>query len=78
MKNHLLHLIFSRFFIANRSDDGRAHFWLLIDEERYFYLENYTTYSESVTTTINVELTAGQIVRVENNISTFISGTDSA
>ena len=67
-------LIF-RFSVAKRSNAGRAHFWLLLDEERYFYLDSYENYVPTGTATINLQLTAGQIVRVENYYSTIIYGT---
>ena len=61
-----------------RSNDSTCHFWLLIDEERYVYSAIYTYGggTPTGTVTINLELTAGQIVRVENNDSTLIYGTD--
>ena len=74
-------LCISRFSVAKRSNDGRANFWLLIDEDRYLYFDVNIFDGGSAptgTTAINIQLTAGQIVRVENNISTLIYGTDSA
>ena len=61
--------------MAKRSNAGRAHFWLLLDEQRYFYLDSYENYVPTGTVTINLQLTAGQIVRVENYYSTIIYGT---
>ena len=80
LSTEILYYDIFRFSIAKRSNDGRAHFWLLIDEERYFYfniaLDGGST-APTGTATINIQLTAGQIVRVENNISTLIYGTNS-
>ena len=62
-----------------RSNENRAYFWLLIDEDRYTYNYQNTSGTGNPTgiTTINIELTAGQIVRVENDHSSVIYGTDS-
>ena len=71
-------MCFYRFSVAKRSNDERAHFWLLVDEERYFYYDGYNPGATPTgTATINIQLTNGQIVRVENNISTAIYGTNS-
>ena len=69
----------SRFTVVKRSNENRAYFWLLIDEDRYTYNYQNTSGTGNPTgiTTINIELTAGQIVRVENDHSSVIYGTDS-
>ena len=53
-------------------------FWFLVDEVRYAYKTAYFYNADSTpsgSTTINIELTAGQIVRIENLDSTVIYGT---
>ena len=70
----------SRLSVAKRGFDGRGDFVLLVDEQRYLGTTTYTTNSDAKptgTATINIELTAGQIVRVENRESTSIFGTSS-
>ena len=49
-----------------------------MDEERFAFEDewNKTDDSTSGTATINMELTAGQIVRIENYASSLIYGTD--
>ena len=62
---------------GNNYDGG---FWLLVDEVRFAYKDAQDTSSSnslpSGSATINVELTAGQIVRVENRGSSLLYGTD--
>ena len=61
MKQHF-HCI-SRFSVAKRSSDHRAHFWLLADEERYFYhqlLINDGNDTPTGTVTISIQLTAAE------------------
>ena len=69
-----------RFSIGKRSNQGFAHFWLLVDEQRYLNYDGYFEPSQVAptgTATVNLQLTAGQIVRVENRASSIIYGTDS-
>ncbi len=66
--------------MSKRSNNDHGSFWLLIDTTRYVYHDTRGTGGAAEPTgtfTINVLLTAGQIVRVENNISTEILGTNS-
>lgn len=72
------YLIF-RFSITKRSDLNRSQFWLLVDQERYAYSSLYTDShsTPSDSTTINIQLTAGQLVRVENDYSSLVYGTNS-
>ena len=56
-------------------------FYLLVDEVRYAYKDAYfgnDNGAPSGSATINIELTAGQVVRIENIGSTTIYGTDSS
>ena len=60
-----------------RSNNNLSNFFLLIDGERYTDNELVTSGGNPTSTvTINVELTAGQIVQVENDESTLIFGTN--
>ena len=53
-------------------------FFFLVDEERFAFEDewNKTDDSTSGSATINMELRAGQIVRIENYGSLLIYGTD--
>ena len=53
-------------------------FYFLVDEVRYGYLEGCCSGdpTPSGSATINIELTAGQVVGVDNIISTVIYGTN--
>ena len=66
-----------RFTAAKRGDDYRGSFYFLVDNERVAFVERY---DENATTkqgssTINLYLTAGQLVRIENYISANVWGT---
>ena len=53
----------------------------MVDEARYAEIDLETINSDGYpdgSATINIELTAGQIVRVENIISTVVYGTDAS
>ncbi len=52
-------------------------FWFVVDNNRVAYMEMYedTDATPTPSATINLELTAGQIVRIESNVSTEIYGT---
>ena len=67
-----------------RSDYSQSKWWLLVDNSRttYYnmdYHEADCSGSQTPTSaaTINLQLTAGQIVRVENDQSDVLYGTDS-
>ena len=75
----------TRFSITKRSDYSQARFWLIVDEVRktFFDMDYHEQTGSGTTTptgffTINMQLTAGQIVRVENDQSPYIYGTDSS
>ena len=75
----------TRFSITKRSDHSQARYWLIVDEIRKTFFDmDYHEQSGSGTSTstgsftINMQLTAGQIVRVENDRSAYIYGTDSS
>ena len=71
----------NRFSITKTSGASQARMWLLIDEVRKtfsdmdFHEQGSGSSSPTGAFTINMQLTAGQIVRVENEASTFIYGT---
>ena len=73
----LLRLSHFRFSVTKRSNENRSYFWFLLDDQRYSLYQLYTSGTVTGSATIVLELTAGQIVRVENYISTIIYGTDS-
>ena len=61
--------------------DYIGSFYILVDEVRYAYVEEIATnsdYNPAISSTINIQLTAGQIVRIENVGSLQIYGTNSA
>ena len=60
-------------------NDGHGAYFFLVDEERFAFEDEWNTGDESTSgsCTINVQLTAGQILRIENWQSTGIYGTDS-
>ena len=68
-----------RFSVAKEGNDYYGSFYFLVDEVKYAYEDEYTGSNSTPTgtATINIELTAGQIVRVENRGSSKIGGTDS-
>ena len=62
--------------MSKRSNRDSSYFWLLVDDQRYAVHYLYATeYAPSGSITINLELEAGQIVRVENDYATVIFGT---
>ena len=67
----------SRFSVQKTGNEFCSQFWLLIDDVRYLNsgLILSDDQSPSNTITINLILTAGQIVRVENRVSSLIYGT---
>ena len=68
-----------RFSVTKQSNLHRTYFWLLVDDQRYLFKGIYSSdLTPSVSATIILELTAGQIVRVENDSSNIIYGTDSS
>ena len=68
---------FFRFSVTKKSSHERSYFWIVVDDQRY---ARFLMYSSDTTppgsTTINLELNAGQIVMVENDHSTVIFGTE--
>ena len=74
--NNLTHL-FYRFSVAKRSDKYTSRFFLLIDGKQYYYHDLYTydAYYATSTVTINVQLTKGQVVAVQNNWGDLLAGT---
>ena len=68
-----------RFSVVKRCDNFYGTFYLLLDEMRYTYVDEYveSNFIPAGSATINIELTAGQVVRIENAGSTMIYGTHS-
>ena len=74
-----------RFSVTKRSDASEADFWIVVDSVRYAYSEINTggmgeeLGSERPTGsfTINIQLTAGQVVQVQNDNSELVYGTTS-
>ena len=60
-------------------DQHSSLLWLLVDKQRFLYGGIYNTQDDGPNNaiTINLQLTAGQIVKVQNSISTRIYGTRS-
>ena len=67
----------SRFSANKYGDNGHGTFLFLVDEERVAGHYEYSpgTCCLNGDATINLELSAGQIVRIENGFSTTILGT---
>ena len=68
-----------RFSVTKSGNENSGTSFILVDEVRYAEIDLETIYSDGYpdgSATINIELTAGQIVRVENIISTVVYGTD--
>ncbi len=68
-----------RFSAAKEGNNRYGAFWFLVDNTQVAIVEEWDaddTTSQG-TGTIMLELTAGQLVRIENEISTFIYGTSS-
>ena len=70
--------IFSRFSVNKEGNLGEGSFYFLVDEVRYAFKETYvsTDCCPAGSATINLQLTAGQIVKVQNDISTLLYGTN--
>ena len=67
-----------RFSVAIRGNNHRCGFYILVNEERFAFMDAWfyhfdSTPSESAT--INLELLAGQTVRVENIGPSVVYGT---
>ena len=77
---HFSFPLFVRFSVTKLGNDGHGAFFFLVDEEQFAFEDewNFSDESTSGSCTINMQLTAGQIVRIENWQSTGIYGTDSA
>lgn len=72
------HTLFPCRFSVNKSgNEYQGSFYFLVDEVRYANKDLYvgSDVHPSGSATINVELRAGQIVRIENYGSTVIFGT---
>ncbi len=66
-----------RFSVSKRADDY-GNFFLLVDEETFAYHRIYTLGDiPSGSMTIILELTPGQVVRVQNIASVNVLGSDS-
>ena len=83
--DYRLVIFYIRFSVMKRSDYSQSKWWLLVDDSRITYYnmdyhEEDSSGSETPTSaaTINIQLTGGQIVRVENDQSDVLYGTDSA
>ena len=61
-----------------RGNNNSADFELHVDNDAYFrFVLNTDSHGEpGGCATINLQLTAGQIIRVDNEISTLLYGTD--
>ena len=67
-----------RFSVTKTSNLERSNFWILVDDQRYAGHFLYTAdVPPAGSATIILQLTAGQIVRVENQYSSIIYGTSS-
>ena len=65
--------------MTKEGNNNHGTFWFLVDEVKFALKEEYTGNSNegpSGSATISMELTAGQIVRIENSASTVLYGTD--
>ena len=72
---------FFRFSVNKEGNNYHGSFWLLVDETRYSRKDLYLgdgNETPSGFATINIELTAGQIVRVQNEGSSIVYGTNGA
>ena len=67
-----------RFSVNKSGNEYQGSFYFLVDEVRYANKDVYvgSDVHPSGSATINVELRAGQIVRIENYGSTVIFGSD--
>ena len=66
--------------MTKQGNDYSGSFFFLVDEVRYAVTDAYIgdlNFSPSGSSTINVELVAGQLVRIENHGSTELYGIDS-
>ena len=71
--------------MTKSSDDHQSDFWIFVDEIRFAYSEidtggdtdNSGSKTPSSSVTINIQLTAGQIVKVQNDNSALVYGTSS-
>ena len=82
-QNTMKRLIFHYFRFSVNKHGGQYYgsFYFLVDEVHYALKDAYIgdDYSApSGSATINIELSAGQLVRIENLGSTTILGTDSS
>ena len=78
----MINLHMSRFLVVKCGEkNNQGSFYVLVDEVRYAYVDEYYANSDSNPAgpaTMNIALTAGQVVRIENDGSTALYGTNSA
>ena len=70
-----------RFSVVKFGTNYYGSFYLRVDDARYALVEVFAGSSDSNplgSATINIELTAGQVVHIENVGSTSVYGTNSA
>ncbi len=71
-------LSYSRFSITKHGDFYDGSFYLLVDGQRFAFIEAHNSNNTpSGSATINLQLTAGQVVQVENSGSNYVQGTSS-
>ena len=65
--------------MVKRGNENIGTFFILVDEVRHVRFNDYggSDIWPAGSATINIELTAGQVVRIENVSSTLIARTDS-
>ena len=71
--------LFCRFSVNKQGNDHFGNFYFLVDGAQYAYKALYTVDSDpfpSASATITIELLAGQVVQIENVISTLVYGTN--
>ena len=68
-----------RFSVVKHGNYYSGAFYILVDKARYAFVNEFANTNSTPlgSATINIELTAGQVVRIENDWSTRIYGTDS-
>ena len=70
-----------RITVVKNGDNYSGEFFLLVDGQRVFVVEEYSLNvdpSPQGSATINLYLTAGQLVQVENSASTLLWGTNAS
>ena len=71
-------MAFDRLSATKTGNEAHGSFWFLVDNTRVAYVEGFEPDAPlpRASTTIILELTAGQLVQIENNYSTIIVGTN--